>query len=254
MSSELGDRWLLLHGLTRESGHWNHFLPLLQSAFPCSEITALDLPGVGRFHGQPSPWTLRGLVDFVRNTALEHGKLERPVTLLGLSLGGMIAWEWLQTYPSDACGAVLVATSFGGLSPFYERLRWQCYRECYNAMRVSDPRQRERVILALLLNNRQLIDNLADEWSVIQTLRPVGFKNLIRHLLAATLYYPDSVKPEQPVLLLNSAGDRLVSPECSSAIGKKWDLPLKTHPWAGHDITTDDGDWVVAQINAWCAG
>jgi hypothetical protein len=32
---------------------------------------------------------------------------------------------------------------------------------------------------------------------------------------------------------------------------KKWHLELHTHPWAGHDLTVDDGAWVALQLQDW---
>jgi hypothetical protein len=51
--------------------------------------------------------------------------------------------------------------------------------------------------------------------------------------------------------LLNSLGDRLVLPACSEAIQSKWHIALKTHPWAGHDLTLDDGTWVISEMRNW---
>ena len=50
MNKALGQNWILLRGLARESAHWGDFIPLLQSTFPDAQLTLLDLPGTGRFH------------------------------------------------------------------------------------------------------------------------------------------------------------------------------------------------------------
>ncbi|KGF78004.1 hydrolase, partial [Massilia sp. JS1662] len=42
--------WVLMRGLTRESGHWGTFMGKLQARFPDDRIVALDLPGNGRLH------------------------------------------------------------------------------------------------------------------------------------------------------------------------------------------------------------
>ncbi|SJM94101.1 Hydrolase or acyltransferase-like protein (fragment) [Crenothrix polyspora] len=53
------------------------------------------------------------------------------------------------------------------------------------------------------------------------------------------------------MLLLSSQKDHLVSPECSIAIQRRWQLDLATHPWAGHDLCLDQPLWVIDKIKRW---
>ncbi len=251
MGNSLGQNWILLRGLTREAEHWGDFVPLLRSTFPNAQVTLLDLPGAGRFYNETSPKTVTGIMEKVRSFALDQGLIQQPVTLLALSLGAMLAWEWMLTYPDDIGGATLVGTSFGGLSPFYHRLRWQSYGKIAALVMQKNIYDRELAILQLVWNRRDQDRVIADQWQQIQNERPVSVKNTYRQMLAGASYRPDDRKPEQPVLLLNSKGDRLVAPECSEAIHQKWDLELKTHPWAGHDLPIDDGLWVLSQLKDW---
>lgn len=249
MTNKLGHNWILLRGLTRESAHWGDFVPLLQSAFPAAKITAPDLPGAGGNYRDASPSTVRAIADKVRADA--QGSIQQPVTILALSLGAMVAWEWMLTYPDDICGVALINCSFAGLSPFYHRLRWQSYGKLAALMIKRDMRDRESAILELLSNRRDHYQQIAEEWGNIQKERPVSLKNTFRQLMAAASYHPGEMKPSQPVLLLNSQGDQLVAPICSEKIHQKFNLELCTHPWAGHDLTVDDGAWVVSKVKDW---
>jgi pimeloyl-ACP methyl ester carboxylesterase len=251
MNNQVGKNWLLLRGLARESGHWGDFVPLLQSTFPDAKITTLDLPGTGDYCRDESPKTIAAITGSVRGHALDQGLLQEPVTFLALSLGGMVAWEWLQNHPEECCGAALISTSFASLNPFYERLRWQSYRQFFALLTERNPYQRELAIAQLVNNNRQLDEKLAHDWERIQKERPISPKTMFKQLLAAATYRPKPAKPAQPVLLLNSTGDQLVAPSCSETIRKKWNLELHTHPWAGHDLTADDGAWVASQLREW---
>lgn len=253
INNELGKNWILLRGLSRESAHWGAFVPLLQASFPEAKITLLDLPGTGRFHKEDSPNTIKGITEQVRSYALAEGLLEQPATILALSLGAMVAWEWMLSYPEDICGAALINTSFASLSPFYQRLRWQSYGRFFAMAMQHDVRNRELAILQLVNNSRDRDAQLADEWAQIQIQRPISLKNSFRQIVAAASYQPCDTKPVQSVLLLNAQGDRLANPVCSEAIHKKWALELCTHPWAGHDLTVDDGAWVALQLNRMCA-
>ncbi|MGZ5052298.1 MAG: alpha/beta fold hydrolase, partial [Methylobacter sp.] len=243
MSKELGKNWILLRGLARESGHWGDFVPLLQSAFPDAQITTLDLPGTGCFYRESSPCTINAITDSVRRNAFDKGVMQKPVTILALSLGAMVAWEWMRSYPEDICGAVLINTSFADLSPFYHRLRWQNYRDFAALVMTRNVFKRESAILGLTSNRRNRHKQIAHSWENIQKKRPISLKNSFRQILAAAAYRPCDNKPKKPVLLLNGLGDRLVAPACSEAIQNKWNLELRRHLWAGHDLTLDDGAW-----------
>jgi len=223
----------------------------MRTTFPSANIHTLDLPGTGCFYHHTSPSNIQDITDTIRRQALEQGLLTRPVTILALSLGGMVAWEWMQKYPDDVNGAVLVNTSFASLSPFYQRLRWQSYGKFAQVLAQTNTFRRELAILQLVSNRRDLDRIIASQWEKIQAKRPVSFKNSLRQIIAAASYRPTVSKPRQPVLLLNSRGDRLVAPMCSEAIHKQWQIELNTHPWAGHDLSLDDGVWLAQQLKNW---
>lgn len=253
MDKQLGQNWILLRGLARESAHWGDFVPLLQSTFPDAQTTPLDLPGTGGFHRETSPTTIKAITDSVRRYALDKGFIQQPATILALSLGAMVAWEWMLSYPEDICGATLINTSFADLNPFYQRLRWQSYRDFAALAMTRDMRNRESGILQLVSNRRDQNQQTIQAWEKIQNERPISLKNSFRQIVAAATYRPGDNKPQQPVLLLNAQGDRLVAPQCSEAIHKKWNLELRSHPWAGHDLSLDDGAWVAMQLKNWVA-
>jgi pimeloyl-ACP methyl ester carboxylesterase len=264
MNETLGQNWILLRGLARESGHWGDFVPLLQSAFPNVRITLLDLPGTGCFYRETSPSSIKAITNSVRRHALDQGLLQQPVTVLALSLGAMVVWEWMHRYPEDICGAALMNTSFADVSPFYQRLRWQSYKDFVALLTTRNLHKRELGIFQLTSNRRDGVyaasqpetgaarnKQIIQAWEKIQIERPISLKNCFRQIIAAATYRPGDIKPKQPVLLLNGLGDRLVAPACSEAIHKKWSLELRSHLWAGHDLALDDGAWVVSQLKEW---
>ncbi len=251
MKSELGKNWLLLRGLARESAHWGDFVPLLQAAFPDANVTMLDLPGTGRFHKEISPRTISAITDAVRRQALENGCLKQPATILAISLGAMVAWEWMRRFPDDISGASLINTSFADLSPFYHRLRWQSYGKIAALVIKRNVCNRELAILQLISNRRDQDVQISLAWERIQKQRPISLKNSVRQIIAAASYSPGDKKPGQPILLMNAKGDKLVAPLCSEALYKKWNMELRSHPWGGHDLTLDDGAWVAMQLKDW---
>ncbi|MEI8572197.1 alpha/beta hydrolase [Methylomonas sp. LW13] len=246
-----GQHWLLLRGLCREAAHWGNFPDMLQQAFPRSTVSTIDLPGTGRYYQEPSPGSIEAITAQVRGQALDYGLLAKPVTLLALSLGGMVAWEWLQRYPHDIAAAALVNTSFAGLSPFYRRMRWQSYPQFFQLLLERDLYHRELAILRLVSNRPNLYAETAKAWTAIQQVRPISLANGIRQLKAAARYRPSQKKPETPLLILNGRGDRLVAPACSDAVHNKWQIDIFKHPWAGHDLCLDDGAWVANRLKDW---
>ncbi len=246
-----GQHWLLLRGLCREAAHWGDFPSLLQAAFPASTVSTIDLPGTGQFYQENSPDSILEITHEVRRRALDAGLIAKPVTLLALSLGGMVAWEWMQRYPQDIAGGVLVNTSFANLSPFHQRLRWQSYPQFFSLLMARELYSRELAIIKLVSNRREADSETAAAWTAIQALRPISFANCCRQISAAARYRPSETKPETALLILNGRGDRLVDPACSYAIHKKWQIDIQSHPWAGHDLCLDDGYWVVNRLKDW---
>ncbi|MEC4749071.1 alpha/beta hydrolase [Methylomicrobium sp. Wu6] len=251
MPEQLSEHFILLRGLTRESAHWGDFVPRLKAAFPHAKLTLLDLPGAGPYFREISPNTVNGILEKVRTQALEQSALGKPATLIAISLGGMVGWEWLLSYPEEIGRAVLINISLGGLSPFYHRLRWQCYSKLFAAAGNRNIEAREAGLLKLLSNREEHYQKTAADWIRIQKARPVSGKNAYRQLYAAATYYPGNSKPTPPILLLNSLGDKLVAPCCSETIAQKWQIELHTHSWGGHDLTLDDSEWVVTEIGGW---
>ena len=98
---------------------------------------------------------------------------------------------------------------------------------------------------------------VVDDWVAVRRQRPVSTSNALRQLVAAARYTAPAsppaggTPPSGRFLLLASRQDRLVSSRCSQAIAKAWQVPLRWHPWAGHDLPLDDGQWVIEQVVDW---
>lgn len=251
MNEPLGKHWILLRGLARESAHWGSFVTQLQDAFPSSRISLIDLPGTGYRYKEISPLSIRKITASLRADADAKGLLDQPISLLGLSLGGMAAWEWLCRHPSDIAGAVLINTSFADLSPFYRRLHLGSFSALASWAFKRDLKERESRILKLVSNRSERHESVIDEWTRIQQARPVSTQNALRQIAAAARYKAGNRKPQSSVLLINGLGDRLVSPACTASIQKKWGLERQSHPHAGHDLPLDDGEWLATQLQDW---
>jgi pimeloyl-ACP methyl ester carboxylesterase len=238
--------WIFLRGLTRESRHWDGFVDRFQLAMPMSQVIALDLPGNGLLNHQPSPLCVQDMVAHCR-AQLVARKIQPPYSVLAMSLGAMVAQAWEQSHPAELTSKVLINTSMRAFNPFYQRLRPANYVTLLRlAFLGASAETWERTVLHL--TTRQTSDEVLPLWLFLRQVSPVSKPNAIRQLIAAARFRASTAHPSVPTLLLASQQDQLVSVECSKAIAKSWQCPLKLHPTAGHDLPLDDAEWVIRQV------
>jgi pimeloyl-ACP methyl ester carboxylesterase len=242
----------MLRGLTREQRHWEGFPHYFRERMGDVTLVLPDLPGSGIHHRETCPGNIRDMLEFVRADVAVH-LFNRPVYLLGLSLGAMVALEWARGYPQECAGVVMMNTSLRGLNPFYQRLKPSAYAPLLRALLTSGSlSERESIIFSLTSNLRgEDRDEIIRHWSRYATELPVSRTNALRQLWAAARYRPPSTKPEVPLLILRGLADRLVDPLCSEHMARHWQLPMKTHDTAGHDLTLDAPEWVYQEIVEW---
>src|SRR3989338_10809274 len=159
----------------------------------------------------------------------------------------MVGLQWLHLHPTDFRSAVFVNTSLRGLSPLFHRLKPRVYMRMLRAI-FTKSIEREKIILEITSSSPQFHPELAERWAEIQALRPVSRGNAFRQLWEAATFHPPALKPDTKIMLLNGAGDQLVSQLCSERIASHWQIPLRTHPSAGHDLPLDAPDWMLEQL------
>ncbi len=96
---EEGPLLILLHGLPRSSWEWHHQIPKLAEAG--FRTVAPDMRGYSP-RARPEEKRAYVVTEFVQDTlaiANELGWAERPVHLMGTSIGAMIAWTLAAKYP-----------------------------------------------------------------------------------------------------------------------------------------------------------
>ncbi len=242
--------WLLLRGLTREAGHWGDFPCQLQAALPEARILAIDLPGNGTLHRQASPSTIPAMVAACRAELATRG-VAGPVHLVAMSLGAMVAIAWAAAHPDELSGSVLINGSLRGINPLHQRLQPASWLPLMSVPLKRTARDKEAAILRL--TSHRPPPDVLDDWERLAGQHPVSTRNALRQLLAAARFKAPTSQPGVPMLVLCGGQDALVSPECSLAIARRWDLPVHLHPDAGHDLPLDDGAWVAARIKDWAA-
>lgn len=240
---------ILLRGLGREARHWGPFLEMLK---PHYNVVTVDLPGVGSAASQMPPLSVFGICESVRNQVLKLNA-PQPYGLLGVSLGGMVALEWIQNYSQEVAGCVAINTSCR-LSPALQRLRWQVWTQFAPLPFLSDIKRREEQVTRLVINDPEKQKEAYELWSLIARDFKTHPLVLANQMLAASKYIPnDSLKGNSNILLLVGEGDRLVDPSCSQTLSERYQWPLKPHPWGGHDLAWDDPEWIRDQLQSFFA-
>ena len=263
-TQELGAHVILIRGLAREARHWGAFKEILQSAltkaFGSAHVDAIDLPGTGVYSEMKSPLTVAEIAEFVRSKFLEIRQKQRmsgePTArksfIAAISLGGMVASYWIDRWPEDFNGAILMNTSSKKFSPIYRRLRPGLYRQMLEIFRAKNVRERELGVLKMTSNRPEIYEATSAEWTSIQLSRPVSVENCVRQLTAAARYEAPLHPPAIPILVLGCAKDRMVHPSCSEDLAEAWHATFKLHPTAGHDLPLDDPQWTADQIKGAC--
>lgn len=237
----------LIRGLIRESRHWGNFSDFLKAEFPDCLITYIEIPGAGSLFKENSPLSVNAMVKTMREEYLKNKTKDEEAVLVAISLGGMIACEWVKNYPEDFHSMALINTSFGDVSPLFHRLKFDAIKYLLKVPLLKG-KQKEEWILKLVKNHTHDFEEVLDLWAQIQTDRPVAAKNALRQLFAAATFRLGNFRPAIPVVILGSTNDRMVSVECSRAISKKWNVPLYEHPTGGHDLSADDSKWISEKI------
>ncbi len=243
--------WVFLRGLAREARHWGDFPRQFREANPNTNILTPDLPGNGRLNHVPSPRNIAESVDFVR-AALRRIGTPPPYHLLGLSLGAMVTVEWASRHPGELGPSVLINTSLRPFSPFHDRLSPRNYGNMIGlALLKKNVTETEREILRMTSAHSEEHAEVIAAWVPYRNENPVTKSNALRQMIAAARYRAPQKKPEIPLLILAGAKDRLVNPRCSAKISAQWQVTLRIHADAGHDLPLDAGKWAASQVRDW---
>ncbi len=237
--------WVLLRGLARGQGHWGTFPQRMKERFPLDKIELLDLPGNGTRNSEISPLAIVDYVSELRKHC-SFSKRAEPFRILSLSLGSMVAVEWMRQFPHEIEKTFLVCTSSKGHSPFYHRFQWANYLKAMSLF-GAETEQWEKTILEMVTNNHE---RRAEELPFLvkhSEKFPVKPMNILRQMKAASQYQFPKEAPG-PIHLMGSYGDNLVSPQCTLRIAERWGLEAVMHPWAGHDIPIDDPLWLLEHL------
>lgn len=238
--------WLLLRGLGRDQRHWGDFPKILQQAFPEHRVLTPDLPGNGSLAHLTSSTSIAQATDYYR-LWVQAQNLTGPIHLVGLSMGGMVAIDWLCRYPNDISSVCVINTSMKGCSLPWQRMRLNAILRLLLSGLMSK-KQLEHQVRLLTTNMQPNPQALEQQWVKWAKNASPSLFNLIRQLWAAASFEVTNLPHTERLLVLSSTHDRLVNSSASRRIAEKWNLPLIEHPKAGHDLPLDDPQWLIDQL------
>lgn len=129
---------IFLHGLASSSANWDPLTPLLKEKYRCISI---DLIGFG---DSPKPqWYGYTMEDHIRNirAAIRGLKLKEPFTLVGHSLGSLLATRYARVLPRQVSRLVLLSPPvYVPFESHGSRAAWQrtsMYLRAYRFLRTN---------------------------------------------------------------------------------------------------------------------
>lgn len=242
-------QFVLIRGLLRDARHWGLFEPLLRQHFANIPVWTPDIPGNGKLNRQTSPRIIADMTEALR----EQIPLRKNLRLIAISMGGMMAIDWMTRYPDEVQSAVLINTSLRNLSPFYHRLRWTAYPRIVKMILTALVRRAidiEADILALTSNHHARDRALLQQWRHWQQQHPIALTNAVNQC-AAAVKFSNPLQLPHPILVIASTADRLVDYRCSSQLARELDADYRRHDTAGHDLPLDQPGWLVNVIDNW---
>ena len=245
MTKPLPKHWLFLRGLARETGHWQTFIDQCHNRLGW-QCHSLDLPGFGTQHPVLSPLSISEIRQNVQSRLTLPD--DEPIGIIALSLGGMVALDWLANEPQRVHQAILINSSSANC-PIWQRIQARTLPLLLAGLLSPNIKTQERSALRMVSNRHAETPSVLALHTQLRKRHPANKCNVMRQLWAASRFCtPATLAPHQGLTILASRGDRMVSWRCSESLAKHFDCPLKLHPCAGHDLPLDDPNWLLEQF------
>jgi len=205
-----GPPLVLLHGWAMHSGLWGGLVDRLARRH---RVHAVDLPGHGE-SPDPAQFTLDGVVDALDAT---FATTPRPISVVGWSLGGLIAMRWALARPDRVERLALVSTTprFVAAADWPHAMAPETLARFGDELRVAWKLTVQR-FLALQLHggehSRALLADMRERLLARKPPSPATLGEALALLRDSDLRN-DAAGIEQPALVVSGERDTLAFPE-----------------------------------------
>jgi pimeloyl-ACP methyl ester carboxylesterase len=241
LGPEHGYPLVFLHGITGSHRYW------IRKARPLARryrVILPDLPGFGRSPKPDTHYTPALFIEALRGLLLRMGLADRPLSIVGHSLGSVIAAEYARRYPRGIERLV-----------FMNLPRFQDNRLAHDIYWLGSPSYRQ------LLREQSARENLAQArrtgwiltlrsflsmpWAVVADCRMFTLRSLTSTIDHCLIYYRiDPVLPALtrfPLLMIHGVRDQVAPYEHIRPLPEIYpNIRLVTLPSAGHHVFITD--------------
>jgi pimeloyl-ACP methyl ester carboxylesterase len=247
---------VLVHGLSGAAANWVHVAPRLAARH---RVLVPDLPGHGGSGALPAAPNLDAFAERVRRVAELEGML--PTTVVGHSLGGLVALRWAIRRPQDVLGLVLA-----GAAGIGSGTRWAEF--WISLFGITRPAKVIAPLRHAIGRHASLRRAIFTRWQVADPLSLAA--DAIEHLLVAPPLHadvisagealvagdprPDLARIRCPALVVWGARDLQVRIDDAFEYARRLRAPLRTIADCGHLLIAERPDACTAAIEAFLDG
>jgi esterase len=248
-----GSPLVMLHGLSGHARTWDHTAAALSDRY---HVLALDQRG----HGDSDWATKYGLRPMAEDLLGFLDALDlREVTLMGLSMGGLVSFVFGAAHPERVARMVIMdigpeiapAGSANVANSLAARDTFSSEDEAFAQARAANPRPTDATLRHRVTHNlRSLPDG---------TLTFKYDKELRRNSRALFDHTPDELWEAWralscPVLLVRGAdSDVLAADTAQRMLAENPNVSFASIPDSGHSITLDSPDGLLEAVSPWLA-
>ncbi len=233
---------VLIHGIAEHSGWYEKVGELFAEAgFTVRSFDLIGFGGTGGRRGHIDDFSQ--YLDQVESHVVWARQQERPLVLLGNSMGGTIAAGYLLEDRTQPDLAVLRSPAFESGAPWQQALApilsWVLPR-----VRFPQALRRDQLSRDPAVGDAYFSDPLIYR----KVTGPLGNGMFQMGKRAAAHLHEVSI----PILILHGLDDTIVSPTCTAAAGKLPGVERRTYPGLRHDLFNEP-EWpeIVGEVITW---
>jgi pimeloyl-ACP methyl ester carboxylesterase len=238
---------LLIMGLSLTHEMWYRVLPGLQG-YRC---ILFDNRGMGRSSVPARRYSIAQMARDARAVLTAAG--ERSATVIGASMGGMIAQELALQFPEIPARMILACTSHSGVFGRWPNWSFMPWPGRWSKLERTE---RERRFVRLLHSDSTPRERIQEDIRIRSACMwsPIGFRNQLAAILLWSAYRR-LPRLRVPTLVIHGREDRLIPAVNGVALSRR--IPgstLKLIDNAGHIMTTDQPEACHAAMREFLDG